>query len=101
MLAARATHLLRDMQQILPFVFRLLFYASGIIFSIDAYAEGSRFKWLFYANPLSSFVSLSRWTVMDTRISGYHILSASVWTVVVVVVGFFWFRKGEHTYGRD
>ncbi len=41
MIAARLTTHFADTTQILPFVFRLLLYVSGVIFSVDAYVDNN------------------------------------------------------------
>lgn len=103
MVAARVTTHFRDTTQILPFVFRLLFYGSGVIFNVSAYAAGD--DWitiLFTLNPMYGFIEMGRWTMMggDTVTVGM-ILSVAAWTVALAVGGFLWFRAGEQGYARD
>ena len=62
--AARATSIVRDVQQILPFVFRILLYASGVLFSAGEYAEGS-YRWFFTLNPVYAFLTIARWTLLN------------------------------------
>lgn len=102
MLAARATTHFSDVQQILPFIFRLILYASGVIFSVDAYVDGdSPTRWLFTLNPVYCFITLGRWSVMGGEFQADLLLSCLVWTVALLVVGFLWFRAGEERYARD
>ena len=98
--AARATSVVRDVQQILPFVFRILLYASGVLFSAAEYAEGS-YRWFFTLNPVYAFLTVARWTILGSDVSRSLLLSAGIWTVVVTVTGFLWFRAGEASYGRS
>jgi teichoic acid transport system permease protein len=98
--AARATSVVRDVQQILPFVFRILLYASGVLFSAAEYAEGS-YRWFFTLNPVYAFLTIARWTILGSDVSASLLLSAGTWTVVVTVTGFLWFRAGEASYGRS
>jgi len=101
MVAARMTTYFRDTIQILPFFFRLLLYGSGVIFSVDAYAEdNSTISWLFTANPMYCFVTVARWTVFGGELQLRYVLSLSAWTVVLFVFGFLWFRAGEEQYAR-
>ena len=60
MIAARmATHF-ADTTQILPFVFRLVLYGSGVIFSVDAYVtDGGWAALLFKLNPMYCFITLA------------------------------------------
>ena len=103
MIAARATTHLRDTTQILPFLFRILFYASGVIFNVSAYAEGDR--WivaLFTLNPMYSFLTIARWTMMGgDDVTVGVVVSVLVWTVTLLGAGFWWFRAGEQEYARD
>jgi len=102
MIAARLTTHFVDTIQILPFVFRLILYASGVIFAVDAYVEeGSFTEVLFILNPLYCFITLGRWAVMGGEFRQDLLVSALVWSVTVLIVGFLWFRAGEERYARD
>lgn len=110
LITARLADKVRDIENILPFVFRLLFYGSGVLFLADRYipdlqnpALEDTFRTLFIVNPLYSFISLIRHYTMLT-ISQENVplmwLSVSAWTVGVLVLGLIFFRAGEATYGR-
>ena len=100
MMAARATTHFRDTTQILPFIFRLLLYISGVIFSAEAYVSAS-YAWLFTINPFYCYITIGRWCIMGTDLTGSVVLSAAVWTVTILVIGFLWFRAAEERYARD
>jgi teichoic acid transport system permease protein len=100
MYAARATSVVRDVQQILPFVFRILLYASGVLFNATEYADGS-YRWLFTLNPLYAFITIARWTILGGDVSSSLFASAGLWTIGITVTGFLWFRAGEASYGRS
>ncbi len=100
LVAARLTVHLRDTTQVLPLLFRLLFFGSGVIFSVEAYATGAN-KWFFILNPMYCFVSLMRWCVLDEVIPLSVIISTGVWTIALLVIGFLWFKAGEEIYARD
>lgn len=99
-IAARATTQVRDISQILPFVFRLLFYGSGVIFNVSAYATGSREIW-FILNPLYCLITLARWCVLGYPAQIVHVVSLAMWTLAVLVFGLLWFRAAENRYGRE
>ncbi len=102
MIAARLTTHFADTTQILPFVFRLLLYVSGVIFSVDAYvADNSLAKTLFTLNPYYCFITLARWCIMAGNLNTDLLVSATVWSVVIFVAGFAWFRAAEEAYARD
>jgi teichoic acid transport system permease protein len=100
MLAARLTSHFRDVQQLLPFFFRLLIYGSGVLFSVEAYVDDDRLHWLFVLNPIYDFIELARWSVMGQPLSLDVLVASLVWPVVMLLTGFFWFKSGEHTYDR-
>ena len=100
MIAVRATNHVADIQQVLPFVFRLVLYASGVIFNTEAYAS-SGWSWAFYGNPVYCVITMGRSFLMGGEFPPVLILSFSLWAVGLLVVGFFWFRAGETEYGRD
>lgn len=102
LVAARMTTHFIDTLQILPFVFRLLLYGSGVIFSVDAYVErGGLVHTLFVLNPMYCYISIARWAIMGTHLRGDVVLSSVVWALAIVVVGFLWFRGAEEQYARD
>ena len=100
LVAARMTVHVRDTTQILPFLFRMLFYGSGVVFSVSEYASGSHELW-FILNPMYCFLTLSRWCVLGEVVQPAVILSAAVWTVLLLTAGFAWFKAGEELYARD
>lgn len=103
MIAARlGTHFV-DTIQILPFVFRLLLYGSGVIFSVEAYVSSDEtlVRAFFTANPMYCFITLARWAVIGGDFQPELAAIGAVWAVVVVIAGFAWFRAGEESYARD
>lgn len=101
MIAARATHHVRDVTQILPFIFRLLFYGSGVIFSVEAYTTSNLYRWFFYVNPVFDYIAAARWVVLGDPVAAQAVVAGVVWTLAVPVVGLLWFRGAETEYGRD
>ena len=106
---ARVADRFHDTTNLLPFLFRLAFYGSGVIFAVD-----TRFStvftrewvvWIFIANPFYAMLGLWREGLMTTyEITTHEVhwlwVSASVWAVVGLVVGLQFFRAGEKDYGR-
>lgn len=99
MLAARATSHLRDIQQILPFVFRLLFYGSGVIFSVEHFITNDTQQWFFTLNPIYDFLTVARWSFLGGDLAIRVVVAIPVFTIISLVGGFIWFRRGEETYG--
>jgi teichoic acid transport system permease protein len=102
LIAARLTTHFVDTLQILPFVFRLILYASGVIFSVDAYVDqGGLAYTLFVLNPVYCYISIARWSVIGTPMRDELIVSGTIWAFVTLVVGLLWFRANEERYARD
>lgn len=105
--AARLADKVKDIENLLPFLFRLLFYGSGVIFLADRFIgdlpNPDAWRALFVANPLYSFVSLTRHYAM-TSLEQEHValmwLSVTSWSVLLLTLGLLFFRAGERTYGR-
>jgi teichoic acid transport system permease protein len=104
MITARLTVHLRDLTQLLPFVSRLLFYTSGVFFSIDKRFQGHD-TFLYYAGfqPIHEFMSLARGALLvgpDHVVPSAYWVYATVWSLVVIVVGSIFFWAAEERYGR-
>jgi teichoic acid transport system permease protein len=96
---ARLTNKVRDIQHLLPFLFRLLFYGSGVLFLVDEYVEGG-YVWFFVLNPFYDFVELGRWAVLGTS-PHWAVLPVVVsQTLVVATAGALYFKRGEVEYGH-
>ena len=99
--AARLTTHFVDVIQILPFVFRLILYASGVIFSVDAYVQpGSSVRLLFTLNPIYCYVTVGRWCMLGGPLDAAIVLSGIGWAVLFFATGFLWFRQAEERYAR-
>jgi teichoic acid transport system permease protein len=97
---ARATDAFRDVENVLPFVFRIAFYVSGILYSVEAMVEDATYRMLFALNPIYCFVSLARVLVIGDPFNPTLLVSAVIWTALLVTIGFMVFRAGELSYGR-
>lgn len=104
LVAARLTDRFRDVENVLPYIFRLGFYGSGVIFAIDGYLEDRApevLPWLTI-NPFYSVLSLARDQLLDYTPSyaGLMWVSITVWALAGAVLGLIVFRGGERDYGR-
>lgn len=99
-LLARAVFHVHDVQNMIQHVFRVLFYASGVLFPVTSFFSD---RWLvaFVANPFFAFVSLYRWVILGVEPPGGTLASAFVWSIGLLVCGVWWFRRAELTYGRQ
>ena len=83
----------------LPFVFRLAFYVSGVLYSVDHYIDSTLGRAVFLANPFYCFVTVWRWVMAGTPAAGEVWVATGIWSTVTLVVGFALFRARETTYG--
>ncbi len=102
--AARLNDAFRDVQQIIPFLFRLLQYLSGVMFPIQKFLEDATgdnlLKQAVSLNPMLRIIELYRWVFLGTPIDlkGFGITAAMA--AAVLAFGFRYFRAAEHRYGR-
>lgn len=102
-ITSRLTDQVRDIQNVLPYIFRLLFYMSGILYSVDRLLDDQRLKNLFLLNPFYDIVGIARHYLMtsyDEPDVALMWLSMTAITVVTIAIGIVFFRAGEGTYGR-
>lgn len=101
MVAARAVSRVADIQQVLPVIFRLGFYFSGVLFNVDAYVDGKSYELLFRLNPLYCFLEINRGAVLEgSDIDVALVATAAAWSIASIVFGLWWFRRAEDTYGE-
>lgn len=104
MFTARLTVHFRDLTQLLPFASRLLFYTSGVFYSLDlAFANNETALKIMDVQPIHEFLSLGRSIFLDAP--GFsappeYWLYASLWAVASIVVGSLFFWAAEERYGR-
>lgn len=100
LVVSRLADRFRDIQQLLPFFFRILMYLSGILFSVDHYVRSELGQKLFVVNPMYSFITLARGALLGTNVQASMWLSVFVWSCAMLVGGFVFFRAAEQRYGR-
>ncbi|MEZ5380456.1 MAG: ABC transporter permease [Microthrixaceae bacterium] len=102
MIVARLNDGFRDVAQIVPFLFRLGTYASGVMFPIDKISDrvSGPLLWIAILNPFANFMALYRWSFLDTPITGRTVAICSAWACVTLVWGFRFFRRAELRFGR-
>lgn len=103
LLTARLTVHFRDLTQILPFISRLLFYTSGVLFDVTKIFKAHPWVIQVYEwHPIYQVMVIARSALM-THVGYDHkywyFLSA--WAVVVLIGGFLFFWAAEESYGRD
>ena len=101
-IAARLNDSFRDVEQIIPFVLRLLTYLSGVMFPLGQFLGNAQSGWLatlIRANPLVAVLDLYRWVFLGTGVTPGELFRLVVTTAVLLVFGFYYFRSAESRYG--
>ena len=99
LVGARINHSYRDLENLLPFVFRLLFYISGVLYSVDSVVEDDFWRAVFLLNPMYCLISLWRWVMVETSAGGEIWLASGIWSLLALLAGLTVFRSKETTYG--
>lgn len=101
LVVARLSVHARDVQQLIPVINRVLFYASGIFFSIDgALANHPALMTTAHLIPTYEFISMAR----DVLLSSYEApalvwMAAPVWALAMLIFGTVFFWQAEARYG--
>jgi teichoic acid transport system permease protein len=103
MIAARMSVHFRDIQQVIPFGTRLVFYTSSIFFSVDLiFANRPALLAIAHANPVYEFIALSRDVLIEGPPVPPHLWWwAALWTVGLFLFGVVFFWYAEERYGRE
>ncbi|MEN9956251.1 MAG: hypothetical protein RLY34_1058 [Actinomycetota bacterium] len=103
MIAARLTVQVRDLSKLIPFVTRIVFYISGIFFSIERVLESvPALAPFIYLNPIYDFIELTRGAlVVGHQMTGTLWLACSIWAMVTFVPGVIFFWIAEERYGNE
>lgn len=106
-ITARMTESVRDLRNLLPFVFRLGFYVSGILYDVTRFTDDrpslAALEDLFLLNPFYVYIALTREVLMSTfghAHPGRLWLAGMLWAVVAVTFGLRYFLGAEKRYGR-
>jgi teichoic acid transport system permease protein len=103
LVGARLSDKFRDLVNVLPYLFRIAFYLSGVLYAADRYVDDPLLLRIFLFNPFYVFVSLPREYLLasqDHAFIGWMWVSAGTWSVAGLLLGLIIFRSGEKDYGR-
>lgn len=101
LVVARISVRTRDVQQLIPIVTRVLFYASGIFFNVDgALANFPALMTFVHLIPTYEFIAIVR----DVLLDGYSApllawIAAPIWALVMIIGGVIFFWQAEPKYG--
>ncbi len=104
-ITARLNDSFRDVEQIVPYMFRLLRYVSGVMFPIERYLDNATtapyIQRIFNLNPLVDLINLYRWVFLGLPMELFQVAQLVVVSSLVLMVGFWYFRRAELRYGRS
>lgn len=103
LISARLTVHVRDLSQLLPYISRILFYTSGVLFDVGRILKDHpSLVRLYDFHPLYGVLQIARSVLLVDRpdLPTYWWTLAG-WAVVVLVVGLIFFWSAEERYGRD
>lgn len=105
MMTARFAFHFRDVQQFLPYVLRLYLYMSGVIIPVVGGPMDDRVpdvvQFILQINPMYNLIEMAREAILDGGIVDPQVwLLGTGWALLVLVVGFWYFRSAENEYGR-
>ena len=99
LLVARIGASVPDLRQLLPHVFRLLFYASGVIFSVEAFVTSDAWRRAFALNPIYDVITCARWCLVGEPAGAWVVVGLLVWCIAMPAIGFAVFRRSEQRLG--
>lgn len=104
LITARLSVHWRDLNNFLPFITRLIFYTTGIFFSVEERFKGHH-KLIFISDlqPIHEFLSLARSCLLDGpayAVDERFWYRATAWSIGIFAVGAVFFWRAEERYGR-
>ena len=100
LILARMATVIGDIRKLIPILFRVLFYLSGILFPVRAFVDDNPLLEYLVLNPIYAFVTLARHYTLEPEPGILTLwLSAAAWTFGIAIVGTFFFSRAEHRYG--
>jgi teichoic acid transport system permease protein len=102
-ISARLTVHVQDLNKLNPFLTRIVFYVSGIFFSIETVLRDYPLAMQIASwNPVYVYISLARGAMVE----GYSMTSnmwiaGTAWAFGMLLVGVVFFWKAEERYGRE
>jgi lipopolysaccharide transport system permease protein len=86
----------RDVRYVVPFLVRIWFLASPIVYSASAVPE--KWRLLYGLNPMAGVASGFRWALLGGEGPGGMLWVSVATTLVLLVGGLFYFRRMEKTF---
>ena len=88
----------RDFRHLIPFALQLGVYVSPVGYSANLVP--GKWRWVYSLNPMTGIIDGFRWAILGERFDVYipGMIFSIVATVVVLIVGLYWFRHVERQF---
>lgn len=105
LIAARVTVHVTDFAELLPYVSRILFYTSGVLFAVDKILVGHpKLIMIYDFYPIYQVLKMARsflYGGADTAFPATYWLFLSLSAVLTLIFGIVFFWSAEERYGRE
>lgn len=102
MILARVIARVHDVTHLIPFAIRAWMYGSAVFYSYDRFISDPTLLAIMKFNPLFNVIDIIRSCVLYNTVPSWESwASLGVVSLAALMIGFFYFWKGEETYGRD
>ena len=103
LIAARLTVHVQDLSQLLPYLSRILFYTSGVLFDVSKIFQAHPAVMRLYDfYPLYQVLQMARSSLMGgSSYDPMYWVYFSIWSVGLFTFGLVYFWVAEERYGRD
>lgn len=99
LMARYGTHY-ADLPSLLPFILRMAFYGSGILYEPSAFTTNSFVLRIFDLNPFYEITTIARSAVLENHpVPGLIWAGAIGWSFGLFIVGLIVFWRAELSYG--
>ncbi|MDE0268874.1 MAG: ABC transporter permease [Acidimicrobiaceae bacterium] len=98
LLLARVGSSIRDLQQLLPHLLRLVLYASGVIFNVDTFISSEVWRKLFALNPVYDVITCARWCLLGLPVDPWVVVGLAAWAVLLPLIAFAIFYRNEKRF---
>jgi len=101
LIVGRMSVWVRDVQQFIPTINRVLFYASAIFFQVDkVFADNPVMLTIAHLVPTYDFIALVRGAMLVAHPApALAVVAAPIWTLLAIGIGVVYFWRAEARYG--
>jgi len=102
LVAARLTVHLRDVGQLIPYLARILFYTSGVLFDVNIILrDHAVIREIYNYHPIYQVLCIARGVMMGTAYPTHYWVALAVWAVLLFAAGLVFFWWAEERYGTE